>query len=591
MKHHILSIGITKYQIPEANNLRFAAKDAEEFFGLFTNNLDNLGYSKLLVDNEATLSQIRTSLGKELQDNLSPEDTLFVFFSGHGDIDKDQDGAYSHYLMPYDATHDVSTTGVSVNYLKSALDKIICKSKVIIVDSCFSGGLNTKHYPSPAHKSFKAVKTLQNTVTGQGEVVFTASKEDEESIEDVENKNGLFTYFFLKELQKDSYPEQIAVETLFTPISHAVTERAQAVFHHKQTPTMAGIIEGSLLLPKFKRKLTIQPEFIDFRTYNPQPVAVSVADLKVSEKDLQKQINVLLHFITNNQKLGSRVKAIELEKQIKQIFGLIKDEYEKILLEVGGDAAKIPESVSRLEAKSLQFVLIGNVIASYGDQSQMDIYAYYVGEILKLREGRAGLVALINISEVVVLLILVSVGMNCIARGDFEPFSILLNKVVMFNYEDAARLYIQKEIFYSDSLGGNSIKVHDHVREVMESYQWLSAFSPRLDKGTLLAYFCQFNLLMVLLLLKDNQTLWADFARHDANLVKGFFLMLRDDEQFRKKVSMFMGVNTPDLRKYIHEKYQLVKEQWRTHNGHWWRSVTEPEKLMYTPSELNQTTK
>ena len=69
MKYHILSIGISKHQNPEAN-LQFASKDAADFFALFTQNVSNIGYKKLLTDNEATLSSIQTALGSELLRNF-----------------------------------------------------------------------------------------------------------------------------------------------------------------------------------------------------------------------------------------------------------------------------------------------------------------------------------------------------------------------------------------------------------------------------------------------------------------------------------------------------------------------------------------
>lgn len=85
MKHHILSIGISKHQISSAN-LNYAAKDATDFFNLAKNNISNIGFSRLLIDSEATLSQIRTALGIELQDSIETGDAFFFFYSGHGVI-------------------------------------------------------------------------------------------------------------------------------------------------------------------------------------------------------------------------------------------------------------------------------------------------------------------------------------------------------------------------------------------------------------------------------------------------------------------------------------------------------------------------
>jgi hypothetical protein len=93
MKHHILSIGISKHQNAAAN-LSYAAKDAQEFFELLTTNIGNLGYKKLLVDSEATFGQVRAALGLELQEVVELEDAFFFFYSGHGVIAEDLFGRF-----------------------------------------------------------------------------------------------------------------------------------------------------------------------------------------------------------------------------------------------------------------------------------------------------------------------------------------------------------------------------------------------------------------------------------------------------------------------------------------------------------------
>ena len=92
MKYHILSIGVSKHQNSFVNTLQFADKDATDFYTLFTSNISNIGYKKLLVNSEATLSEIRTALGKELKQAVGKDDAFFFFFSGHGSTAENQDG-------------------------------------------------------------------------------------------------------------------------------------------------------------------------------------------------------------------------------------------------------------------------------------------------------------------------------------------------------------------------------------------------------------------------------------------------------------------------------------------------------------------
>ena len=160
MKYHILSIGISQHQDPQAN-LHFASKDASDFFSLFTQNVSNVGYKKLLTDNEATLSAIRTAFGTDLQNQIGADDCFVLYYSGHGAIapDPDQPEIYSHFLVPFDVTQDIQNSCIPVDYIRDTFKKLNCKSKLFFVDSCFSGAVNSKSY-GPSYKALKNIFDL-----------------------------------------------------------------------------------------------------------------------------------------------------------------------------------------------------------------------------------------------------------------------------------------------------------------------------------------------------------------------------------------------------------------------------------------------
>ncbi len=578
MKHHILSIGLTKYQLPAANNLKFAAKDAEEFFTLFTQNLTNIGYNKLLVDSEATLAQIRTSLGRELQAEIKTEDTLFIFYSGHGaSAINPTDKTLSHYLVPFDATYDIANTGVSVSFIKEALDQINCAAKVMFIDSCFSGSASSKHFPVPTTKfQAQAVKTISNTVSGSGEIVITASKESEESIEDPENKNGLFTHFLLKELQKDNGRQNIPVETLFTPISEAVIKRAKNQFQFTQTPTMNGRLVGGLYLPRFAKQLEYKPEFITL----PKAAATALQQIpipvvKLDDATQEKELNYLISFVVNNQNLPAKIQATEFEKHCKKIYQSVATEWEKIFVQSSGDNSKIPEAITLLETASLQFIMLGNVIASYGSSIQMKTYGYYIWKILKLSEGRAGSVALIAVPKIVLAIIITSIGINCISREDYATLSLLLHQPTASEYDQsqAMPLFLRYDIFYCDALGGYATKVNDHLRDLLKTYKWLEELAPRLSEDETLSYFVQLNLILVVMLALKSESLYPDFGRFEARRLYPLLQRLQVDEELRKKLSGLLKVQAVDVNKVIAKTLTDAKANWQFSSGHWWRSV------------------
>lgn len=228
MRHHIVAIGISRHQSSFIHNLSYAAKDAGEFFDLFTNNIESVGYQKLLIDSEATLSQIRTALGGKLLTEVEEDDVFFFFYSGHGTTAKDTDNeSLAHFLLPFDATTDITSSCISVSFLRETFDRLPCKAKLIFVDSCFSGSINSKGYTNPTRKTFKRTKTFASVVVGTGELSFSASKEDEEAIEDPETEHGLFTYCLLDELQREREDKTFAILDVFTPVTETVMKRAK----------------------------------------------------------------------------------------------------------------------------------------------------------------------------------------------------------------------------------------------------------------------------------------------------------------------------------------------------------------------------
>jgi helicase len=164
-KYHIVSIGVSKHQESFISSLEYAHKDAADFSKLIELNVEKIGYNILLTDSEATLAKIRTALGSDLLREVGEDDYFFFFYSGHGTIDDESGGnGYSHYIVPFDATRDIKNSCIPVTYLKEVFDNIKCKSSIVFLDSCFSGGINSKHLPNLRKKSFKDLKTFTNTL-------------------------------------------------------------------------------------------------------------------------------------------------------------------------------------------------------------------------------------------------------------------------------------------------------------------------------------------------------------------------------------------------------------------------------------------
>jgi hypothetical protein len=269
MQNHIISIGISKHKNP-LFNLSLSEKDATDFFELFINNISDIGYQKLLLNDVAELGQIQDALNKYLPNAIHSGDSFFFFFSGHGVIAESEDGiSAEHYLVPHDATQDFAKSCLSVSYLKNCFSKYQSNVNIIFVDSCFSGAAakNSKGLLSPKKKNFRMIKTLSNTISGKGNLTFTACKDNEEALEDSELNNSIFTYFLLTELKKKRDKKYFPLIDAFSPICDNVKSRAKTRYNHNQTPSFQGTLEGNLFLPTFTREIEFDPENSELREH------------------------------------------------------------------------------------------------------------------------------------------------------------------------------------------------------------------------------------------------------------------------------------------------------------------------------------
>jgi len=333
--NHIIAIGISIYQA--VRNLQYANKDAREFFYLFENNVGNIGYNRLLVDSEASLAAIRNALGVELEKNVGHEDTFFFFFSGHGAVATSQDGkGLSNYLLPFDASQDVASTSMSIEYLRDRFSKIPCKNKLIIIDSCFSGSINSKAYTNVNIKDSKDVKTFENTISGKGQITLTASKEDEEAVEDLELQNGLFTYYFLEELQNERYGEKIPILSIHAPVTEHVIERAKDKHGFEQTPTFKGELEGVVYLPIFKKRLVITPQEIEVPTHPELGEArIPAVEIKIEDEKLREVTQELVELVIKGSSTDQKYGNIALEKHLVSAIKNLHGSYEEVFKGVG----------------------------------------------------------------------------------------------------------------------------------------------------------------------------------------------------------------------------------------------------------------
>jgi Caspase domain len=202
-------VGVSRYREPSIVDLSFATKDAVAVAAYYR----QLGVPDEqvieLLDEDATLANVKRRLGTELVKNATnPDDTVILYFAGHGEMEADRSSAdadgYSKYLLPHDAdSSDLFGSALSMEELSRILQRLRAERVVLIIDSCFSGaaGGRTPYEPNaPSRGVITEEFLLRMAGAGKGRVILTASGSREVAEESREKRHGIFTYFLLEGL-------------------------------------------------------------------------------------------------------------------------------------------------------------------------------------------------------------------------------------------------------------------------------------------------------------------------------------------------------------------------------------------------------
>ena len=131
--------------------------------------------------------------------NADPKSEIYIFYAGHGVASTDDKSAY---LIPNDIDPNYASTGYPLNKLYQNLSKIKSKSTTIILDACFSG-ISRENEMLLADSRPVSIRVKQGSIP-KNLNVFTASSGSEISSGYSQKLHGLFTYFFLKGLNKNA---------------------------------------------------------------------------------------------------------------------------------------------------------------------------------------------------------------------------------------------------------------------------------------------------------------------------------------------------------------------------------------------------
>ena len=236
---HAVVIGVANYTnvapLPEA-----VLNDARDVAAVLQSNA-YCGYQSdnvhLLLDDDATLSRVRSALASVAQAS-GPDDSVVIFFSGHGARLGDPAAESESILLPVEFDwRRLATTSLSETEFSSALRQISAQRLLVLIDACHSGGVGSFKgwcVGGGPTRGFSE-KSLGRLAQGSGRVLIASSRASEESTVFSEARNSVFTSHLLDVLRGRGRTSGDGVIRVFEIFNH-VAEMVKREVPGRQHP-------------------------------------------------------------------------------------------------------------------------------------------------------------------------------------------------------------------------------------------------------------------------------------------------------------------------------------------------------------------
>jgi hypothetical protein len=253
-------VGVGRYDHPQIPRLRYAVPDAEAIARVLTGPAGFKPEHVLLLTDKSerkpTLRNLKWALGTFLARAAQKDDTVLIFFAGHGAPEVDQRGlerdGLAKYLIPTDADpEDLYSTALPMDELQTIFARLEAERVVVLLDTCYSGAAGGRTFASLRTRAVNVDDLfLERLARAKGRAIITAARPNEVSLEVGEYGHGLFTYHLLQglrggaDLNRDGI---VSLQELYEYVEQEVTRTSRALGGN-QHPVFKGELEGALPL-------------------------------------------------------------------------------------------------------------------------------------------------------------------------------------------------------------------------------------------------------------------------------------------------------------------------------------------------------
>ena len=189
-KSYAVIIGIDKYpNLPPDKQLSYAVRDAQ---GIEQVLRKQYKFDKIvtLYNEQATRTGIVRLLTTELSREMGSDDSLFIFWAGHGNQESSPDGDIG-YLIPYDGVLDDISSAVTMSEIRDTISKKIpAKHVFYAMDACYSGLLTTRAIDPKVRRDLGYLREITKERVRQ---ILTAGSKGQEVLDGGPKGHSVFT--------------------------------------------------------------------------------------------------------------------------------------------------------------------------------------------------------------------------------------------------------------------------------------------------------------------------------------------------------------------------------------------------------------
>jgi len=248
-KRLALLVGINRFSDERWPTLKHAVSDAQELGELLSDTEKGRFDSVEILAGEegTTLEQVLAALDDLEHRNVSPSDTVLVYFSTHGTLFRGPEASLARYLVTSDTDRNkIRRTALLVRELLQRFDRLPSKRKVLLLASCHSGS-GKSALPEQIEGELKGIKgaffVRPLEEMSQASMVLTACAWGETAREDDKLGHDIYTHYFIEALTGEDSDGDGAV-TASEAHAHALSR----TYYHsrgRQRPQMESNVLGA----------------------------------------------------------------------------------------------------------------------------------------------------------------------------------------------------------------------------------------------------------------------------------------------------------------------------------------------------------